>query len=85
MSSHHRSSRVQQSSYRQNHNQSMGWIGELSSMVLSMGHKLISGASDSCSEVHRVGPIDNDYKPQDMAQLEQLYKPVEPGNLISRQ
>ena len=28
-------------------NQSTGWINELSSLVLSMGHKLISGAAEN--------------------------------------
>ena len=58
-------------------NQSMGWLGELSSMVLSMGQKLITGAekctSEFNSEIERVQFVNLAYKPLGQAQVEQLY------------
>jgi len=52
----------------------MGWIGELSSLVLSMGQKLISqaekaGFSDSCSSAFNLDNVDAAYKPFDPVQL----------------
>ncbi len=69
----------------------MGWINELSSLVLSMGQKLISGAenlcnSDSNSEVVKLDQVHEHYRPTlDYAQIEQHYRAVEPSNLISKQ
>ena len=67
----------------------MGWIGELSSIVLSMGQKLINGAercnSDSNSEIFKLDLVNEQYRPSDSALIEQLYKPVEPSDLISKQ
>jgi hypothetical protein len=53
-------------------NQSMGWIGELSSMVLG---KLISGgdrcASDSASaEIIKLDHVDSAYKPTEQAVID---------------
>ena len=71
-----------------NHNQSMGWMGELSSIVFSMGHKLIQGGdkwtSDSASEVLRLDAVDVTYRPRDLTLIEQRYRPVEPSDLISK-
>ena len=70
----------------------MGWVGELSSMVLSRGgQRLISGVemcnSDSNSEqLHKLlDLVDLSYKPHDLAKIDKIYKPVEPSSLISKQ
>jgi len=67
----------------------MGWKGELNGLVLNLGQKLISQAelavlSDSCSEVLKLDQVEATYRPHDPAQLEQLYKAVEPSGLISK-
>ena len=45
----------------------MGWLGELSSMVLSMGQKLINGAekcvSECTSELVKIEMVETTYKP----------------------
>ena len=72
----------------------MGWINELSSMVFSMGHKLISGGDKQCasaagdnslSELCKFEQVDEFYRPHDLAEITKIYKPVEPSDLISKQ
>ena len=62
---------------RCNNNKSMGWLGELSSMVLSMGQKLIQTAekctSDATSEMVKVEILDLSYKPLSPALIDKLY------------
>ena len=73
----------------------MGLAGELSSMVLSRrSNRLVSGmergTSDSNSELifkpyDSTTVVDIAFKPHKISQIEQIYLPVEPSNLISKQ
>ena len=68
----------------------MGQFGELSSMVLSRrGSKLVSQmekqTDESCSEMIKFEMVDDTYHPCELSQIDQLYLPVEPSNLISKQ
>lgn len=49
--------------------------------------KIVSGGdqctSDDASEIIRLGYVDCTYRPADQGEIEQLYAPVEPSNLIS--
>ena len=67
----------------------MGWLGELSSMVLG---RILSGGdrcnSDSASEIERLvklEQVDHTYQPTEQSVIDQLYEPVEPCDLISKQ
>ena len=64
----------------------MGWFGELSSMVLG---RLISGGdrntSESASEIIKLDQVDEKYNPTEQSIIDQLYEPVEPGDILSKQ
>ena len=73
-------------------NLSRGWIGEISSMMLGMGQRLISGASGdklyhsgSASEIPRLDPVDESYRPTDLAVVGKLYCAVEKSDIIRKQ
>ena len=64
----------------------MGWMGELSSMVLG---RLVSGGergfSECASEAMKLDKVDDAYKPTELSAIDQLYEPVEPCDLLSKQ
>ena len=67
----------------------MTWVGELSSIKLSMGQKRSSnekGTSDSAPEIVKLDQVEETFCPiEDQAYIDQLYQPVEPSQLISKQ
>ena len=75
------------SAKRVKYNHSMGWMGELSSVMLSKCQKLFSVHSDSASEqtLKQLEPVSLVYRPTDLAIIEQIYLPVEKSDLISKQ
>ena len=64
----------------------MGWMGELSSMILG---KIISGGdhgpSECASEIVKLEKVDDTYRPTELSTIDQLYEPVEPCDLLSKQ
>ena len=64
-------------------------FGELSSMVHSRGPKLISAVEKQTDEgnsemIRELDMVDDTYSPLDLTQIDQLYQPVEPSDLISK-
>ena len=64
----------------------MGWMGELSSMIIG---KLLPGGdrglSECTSEIVKLEKVDETYRPTELSTIEQLYEPVEPCDLLSKQ